>query len=63
MRASIVPRSHSRATVSEVRRHASIMRMTAVRPGTRKLELFSSGLYQTQVRSSIGTGLGALGIQ
>ena len=48
---SIVPRSHSRAMVSEVSMAAMIIMITATRPGTIMLRLVSSSLYQTATRA------------
>src|SRR5262249_2951222 len=45
---SIVPRSFSRTTESEVDTTDDIMPMYAMSPGTRKSALRSSGLYQTR---------------
>ena len=51
---SIVPRSFSRTTEKAVEMTTMTMRMKAMRPGTRKLALRSSGLYQTRVAASTG---------
>jgi hypothetical protein len=45
---SIVPRSHSRAIVSEVSMAATIIMITATSPGTIMSRLSSSSLYQTR---------------
>jgi hypothetical protein len=50
----MVPRSHSRAMVSEVSRPAMIIMMTATRPGTIMLRLASSSLYQMRVSALTG---------
>ena len=44
----MVPRSHSRAMVSDVSIAAMIIMITATRPGTIMLRLSSSSLYQTR---------------
>ena len=44
--ASMVPRSHSRATTSAVSRAPIMVITSAIRPGTMKLALRISGLYQ-----------------
>ncbi len=54
MSCSIVPRSHSRAIVSEVRRPAMTIMMTAINPGMMKFLLSSSGLNQTRTWTSSG---------
>ncbi len=46
--ASMVPRSHSRATTSAVSSDPIIIRISAMEPGTRKRRLSSSGLNQTR---------------
>src|SRR3989304_3205922 len=51
---SMVPRSHSRAIVSEDSIAATTIITTAISPGTIMLLLFSSSLYQT--RLSVLTG-------
>ena len=53
MSCSMVPRSHSRATVSDVRRAAITTMITAMRPGMMKFLDLSSGLYQTLTRGSM----------
>ncbi len=54
MSASMVPRSHSRATTMAVSRAPIRVMMTAIRPGTRKFLLLTSGL--NQILSSMTTG-------
>ena len=46
---SMVPRSFSLTMLSAVRIAPTIIMMTAMTPGTMKLTLFSSGLYQTRL--------------
>ncbi len=45
----MVPRSHSRATTSEVSRAPMMVITTAMEPGTRKLRLTSAGLNQARL--------------
>jgi hypothetical protein len=52
MSCSIVPRSHSRAMVSEVSSAAIRPMITAMMPGTMKLRLSRSALNHTRVRRS-----------
>ena len=52
MSCSIVPRSHSLATVRDVSSAAITIMITAIRPGMMKFLLSSSGLYQTRTRAS-----------
>ncbi len=54
--ASIVPRSHSRATTSAVSSEPIIIWMSAIEPGTRKRRLSSSGLNQTRGATSMPGG-------
>ena len=54
MSCSIVPRSHSRATVSEVNSAAMTIMMTAISPGTMKFFDSRSALNQTRGRTSRG---------
>ncbi len=51
---SMVPRSHSRAMVSEVSMAAMIIMITATSPGTIMFRLVSSSLYQTRLSSVTG---------
>ena len=44
--ASMVPRSHSLAKTSEVKRVPMRVMMTVMEPGTRKFTLLAEGLYQ-----------------
>jgi len=53
---SIVPRSFSRTTASAVAIADVTIRMNATRPGTRKIDDRSSGLYQTVARAATGGG-------
>ena len=55
--ASIVPRSHSRATTREVSRVPTSVMTMAMEPGTRKKRLVSSGLNQKRCSTVIGRGL------
>ena len=55
---SMVPRSHSRAMVSEVRSAERIIMIVAMRPGTIILLLLRSSLYHTREATTIGTGSG-----
>ena len=57
--ASIVPRSHSRATTSAVSSAPIIIWISAIEPGTRKRRLSSSGLNQTRDCTSMPAGAGA----
>ena len=57
--ASMVPRSHSRATTSAVSSEPIIIRMSAIEPGTRKRRLSSSGLNQTRGSASMSPMGGA----
>ncbi len=57
--ASMVPRSHSRATTSAVRSEPIIIRISAIEPGTRKRRLSSSGLNQTRGCGTISPADGA----
>ena len=54
MSCSMVPRSHSRAIVPEVRMAARIDMMTAIRPGTIKFFDSKSGLNQTRIWGTTG---------
>ena len=54
MSCSIVPRSHSRATVNEVSIAAMTIMITAIRPGTMKFFDSRSALNQTRGRTSSG---------
>ena len=56
--ASMVPRSHSRATTSEVSRVPISVMLMAINPGTRKLRLRSSGLNQMRGSATTGTAMG-----
>ena len=49
-----MPRSFSLTMLSAVRMAPTIIMITAMTPGTMKLTLFSSGLYQTRLCTSIG---------
>src|SRR5688572_32981067 len=51
---SMVPRSFSRTTDSDVETTAEIMPMYAMRPGMRNTALLSCGLYQTRDSTLIG---------
>src|SRR5262245_25442129 len=51
---SIVPRSFSLTMLSAVRMAPTIIMITAMMPGTMKLTLLSSALYQTRLFTSIG---------
>jgi hypothetical protein len=55
MSCSIVPVSHSLATVREVRRAAITIMMTAIRPGTMEFFDSMSALNQTRERTSRGS--------
>jgi hypothetical protein len=56
MSCSMVPRSHSRATVRELSSPPITVMITATSPGTMKFLLSSSGLYQTRRRPSTAGG-------
>jgi hypothetical protein len=51
---SSVPRSRSRTIAVAVNWISVNVRMTAMRPGMMKLDVFKSGLYQGRTRRSIG---------
>jgi len=53
----MVPLSHSRETVSEVRSAVITVMITAIRPGMMNQRLFSSGLYQTRRRLSTASSI------